>query len=166
MRHTAVPRRPLRVARLIGASALRENLALAALLSVSAIGLALAFPRTDWDGVAWLLVAPVIVTALSRPPRTALRWGWLFGTVFFLVLLRWLGYTFRMYSTIPWPLTWVPIVTLAAYCGLYVGGFAWSVSWIGQRRTPGFALAAAPLLWVAGEWVRSHLLGGSPSGSP
>src|SRR5438046_9897529 len=98
---------------------------------------ALAFPRTDWDGVAWLLVAPVIVTALSRPPRTALRWGWLFGTVFFLVLLRWLGYTFRMYSTIPWPLTWLPIVTLAAYYGLYVGGIASAVSLIGPRSPPG-----------------------------
>ena len=73
--------------RLIAASALREDLALAALLSVSAIGLALAFPRTDWDGVAWLLVVPVIVTALSRAPRVALGWGWFFGTVFFLVLL-------------------------------------------------------------------------------
>ncbi len=139
--------------RLIGASALRENLALAALLSVSAIGLALAFPRTDWDGVVWLLVAPVIVTALSRAPRAALGWGWLFGTVFFLVLLRWLGYTFGVYSAIPWPLTWV------------LGGFAWAVSWIGRRRAPGLALAAAPFLWVAGEWVRSHLLGGFPWGT-
>jgi apolipoprotein N-acyltransferase len=153
------------VGRLIGPSALRENLALAALLSVSAIGLALAFPRTDWDGVVWLLVAPVIVTALSRAPRIALGWGWLFGTVFFLVLLRWLGYTFRVYSTIPWPLTWVPIVTLAAYCGLYAGAFAWAVSWIGGRRGPGLALAAAPFLWVAGEWARSHLLGGFPWGT-
>ncbi|PYM48909.1 MAG: apolipoprotein N-acyltransferase [Candidatus Rokuibacteriota bacterium] len=164
-RPTAVPRRPPRVGRLIGASALRENLALAALLSVSAIGLALAFPRTDWDGVVWLLVAPVIVTALSRAPRAALGWGWLFGTVFFLVLLRWLGYTFGVYSAIPWPLTWVPILALAAYCGLYVGGFAWAVSWIGRRRAPGLALAAAPFLWVAGEWVRSHLLGGFPWGT-
>src|SRR2546426_10152783 len=164
-RPAAVPRRPPRVGRLIGPSALRENLALAALLSVSAIGLALAFPRTDWDGVVWLLVAPVIVTALSRAPRTALGWGWLFGAVFFLVLLRWLGYTFRVYSAIPWPLTWVPIVTLAAYCGLYVGAFAWAGSWIGRRRAPGLALAAAPFLWAAGEWVRSHLLGRVPGGT-
>ena len=132
--------------RLIGASALREDLALAALLSVSAIGLALAFPRTDWDGVAWLLVVPVIVTALSRAPRVALGWGWFFGTVFFLVLLRWLGHTFTVYSAIPWPVMWLPIVALAAYCGLYVGAFTWAVSWIGRRRAPALALAAAPFL--------------------
>jgi apolipoprotein N-acyltransferase len=153
------------VGRLIGPSALREDLPLAAFLSVSAMGLALAFPRTDWDGVAWLLVAPVILTALSRAPRAALRWGWLFGTVFFLVLLRWLGYTFTEYSTIPWPLTWLPIGALAAYCGLYVGAFAWAVSWIGRRRAPALALATAPFLWVTGEWVRAHLLGGFPWGT-
>ena len=151
--------------RLIGAAVLREDLALAGLLSVSAMGLALAFPRTDWDGVAWLLVAPVIVTALSHAPRAALAWGWFFGSVFFLTLLRWLDHTFRVYSAIPWPATWLPIVALAAYCGLYVGGFAWAVSWIGRRRAAGVALAAAPFLWVTGEWVRSHLLGGFPWGT-
>src|SRR2546425_1773636 len=164
-RPAPVPRRSPRVGRLIGASALREDLALAALLSGSAIGLALAFPRTDWDGVAWLLVVPVIVTALGAAPRAALGWGWLFGTVFFLVLLRWLGYTFGVYSAIPWPLTWVPIVALAAYCGLYVGAFTWAVSWIGRRRAPALALAAAPFLWVTGEWVRARLLGGFPWGT-
>jgi apolipoprotein N-acyltransferase len=132
---------------------------------VSALGLALAFPRTDWDGVVWLVVAPVIVTALSRGPRAALGWGWLFGGVFFLVLLRWLGFTFRVYSTIPVPLTWVPIVALAAYCGLYAGAFAAAVSWIGRRRSPALALVAAPFLWVAGEWVRGRLMGGFPWGA-
>jgi apolipoprotein N-acyltransferase len=150
---------------LIGPSALREDLALAALLSVSAMGLALGFPRTDWDGVAWLLVAPVIVTALSRAPRAALGWGWLFGSVFFLVLLRWLDHTFRVYSAIPWPLTWLPIVALAAYCGLYVGVFAWALSWIGRQRGSGIALAAAPFLWVTAEWGRAHLLSGFPWGT-
>ena len=34
---------------------------------------------------------------------------------------RWLDHTFRHYSAIPWPLSWLPILLLAAYCGLYVG---------------------------------------------
>lgn len=138
---------------------------LAALLSVAAVGLALAFPRTDWDGLAWLAVAPVLVTALSRRPRPAFGWGWLFGTVSFLVLLRWLGFTFALYSAIPWPLTWAPILALAAYCGLYVGAVAAAMSWMGLRRSPTLALAVAPFVWVAAEWVRGHLLGGFPWGT-
>src|SRR2546426_5029846 len=59
----------------------------------------------------------------------------------------------------------LPIVALAAYCGLYVGAFTWAVSWIGRRRAPALALAAAPFLWVTGEWVRARLLGGFPWGT-
>ncbi|MEK7385550.1 MAG: hypothetical protein AABZ83_03840, partial [candidate division NC10 bacterium] len=127
---------------------------MAGLLFVAALGLALAFPRTDWDGVAWLVVAPVLVVALARGPRTALGWGWLYGTVFFLVLLRWLGFTFQVYSAIPWPLMWAPIAALAAYCGLYVGAFAAALSWIALRRSAALALAVSPFLWVAAEWAR------------
>ena len=58
---------------------------------------------------------------LVLPPRAAFRDAWLEGTVFFVLLLRWLDHTFRHYSAIPWPLTWLPILLLAAYCALYVG---------------------------------------------
>lgn len=115
--------------------------------------------------MAWIAVAPLIVTALTRAPRAALAWGWLYGLVFFLVLLRWLNFTFRVYSAIPWPLTWGPTFLLAAYCGLYVGGVALALSWIGARRSPTWALITAPFLWVAAEWIRGHLLGGFPWGS-
>ena len=132
---------------------------------MSALGLALAFPRTDWWAMAWIVLTPLLVVALTRPPRAALGWGWLHGTVFFLVLLRWLDHTFRTYSTIPWPVSWLPILTLAAYCGLYTGAVAAALAWITRRRSAGLALLAAPFLWVAGEWVRGRLLGGFPWGT-
>lgn len=108
---------------------------------------------------------PLLVTVLSQGPRAALAWGWLFGTVFFLVLLRWLGFTFGVYSAIPWPLTWAPILALAGYCGLYVGGVAAALAWISGRRSPTLALGAAPFLWVAAEWLRGQILGGFPWGT-
>jgi apolipoprotein N-acyltransferase len=147
----------------VGLLILRPSLPRAAVLAVTALGMALAFPRTDWDGAVWVVLAPLLVTALSRPARAALGWGWFFGTVFFLVLLRWLDFTFRTYSTIPWPLTWGPTLALAAYCGLYIGAFAAAVSWL-ARRSVAWALCASPFLWVGGEWVRGHLFGGFPWG--
>jgi apolipoprotein N-acyltransferase len=129
------------------------------------VALALAYPRPDWEGLAWVALAPVVLTAVSRPPRAAFGWGWLSGTVFFLVLLRWLDFTFRVYSAIPWPLTWLPTLTLAAYCGLYVGLFAAALAWIARRRSPTLALATGPFLWVVGEWIRGHLMGGFPWGN-
>jgi apolipoprotein N-acyltransferase len=148
---------------------LRDTLAAAvgaAALAVAAgAALALAYPRVDLAGAAWIALSPVLFLALTRPPRPALGWGWLAGFVFFLLLLRWLNFTFRVYSEIPWPLTWLPTVLLAGYCGLYCGLVAGAVSWIAARRGASWALLIAPFLWVGAEWVRGHLMGGFPWGS-
>ncbi len=134
------------------------------LLAASGVMGALAFPTTDWSLFGWVCLIPTLLCALVRPPRDALADGWLAGTVFFVVLLRWLDYTFLHYSAIPWPVSWLPILALAAYCGLYVGLTAWAVAWLKARVGPGWALGLAPAIWVAGEWVRGHLMGGFPWG--
>jgi apolipoprotein N-acyltransferase len=141
------------------------HLTQAALLVGSAGVLGLAFPRTDWDGVAWIALAPLLIVACTSRPRLAFAWGWLYGIVFFLVLLRWLNFTFRTFSEIPWPLTWGPVLLLAAWCGLYVAAVSGITAWLAQRRSAGWALLTAPLLWVGGEWLRGHLLGGFPWGN-
>lgn len=125
---------------------------------------ALAFPTTGWSFAAWVWLAPALACALTRTPRQALGDGWLTGTVFFLVLLRWLEHTLRSYSQIPWPLTWLPILALAAYCGLYAAGVTAAVAWLREGWGSGWALAAAPVLWVGGELIRGRLLGGFPWG--
>lgn len=128
------------------------------------LALAAAFPDVDWAGGAWVALAPVLLVALRTAPSAAFGWGWLAGFAFFLFLLRWLNYTFRVYSAIPWPLTWLPTMALAGYCALYVGVVAALVAWITRRRGPSLALLAAPFLWVAAEWARGHVLGGFPWG--
>jgi apolipoprotein N-acyltransferase len=125
---------------------------------------ALAFPTTDWWLFAWVWLVPALLCGLARPPRGALADGWVAGTVFYLVLLRWLDHTFRHFSAIPWPITWLPILALAAYCGLYTALVVAAVAWLRGRIGSGPALAAVPALWVAGEWVRGHLMDGFPWG--
>jgi apolipoprotein N-acyltransferase len=143
----------------------RSHLSQAALLAGSAAILGLAFPRTDWDGAAWFALVPLLIIALGARPRVAFAWGWLYGTVFFLMLLRWLNFTFRTFSAIPWPLTWGPTLLLAAWCGLYIALTAALVAWLRRRRSPAWALATAPFVWVGAEWLRGHLLGGFPWGT-
>ena len=144
---------------------MRDRLPAALAVAVGGFALGLAFPRPDWDTAAWVALTPVILTALGRRARAALALGWFGGLVFFLVLLRWLNFTFRTYSAIPGPLVWVPTMLLAAYCGFFVGAFAAGLSWIAERRSIALALVAAPFLWVAGEWLRGHILGGFPWGA-
>ena len=124
---------------------------------------ALAFPVTGWWPLAWIWLLPALLSALVLPPRAAFRDGWLEGTVFFVLLLRWLDHTFRHYSAIPWPLTWLPILLLAGYCALYLGlAGAW-VAGSGAPRARPRAGDVAPL-WVAGEWLRGWLMDGFPWG--
>ena len=144
---------------------MRAHLGQAAFLVGSAVVLALAFPRTDWDLTAWFALVPLLVVAVSSRPRLAFAWGWLFGIVYFLVLLRWLNFTFRTFSAIPWPLTWGPTLLLAAWCGLYIAAVSGTLGWLAWRRSPAWALATAPALWVGAEWLRGHLLGGFPWGT-
>lgn len=144
---------------------LRAALPQALLLVLAGVTLAMAFPSADWHVTAWWAVVPMLVIAVRVSPRAALAWGWLFGSIFFVVLLRWLNFTFQVYSAIPGPMVWAPTALLAAYCGLFVGGVAWGVSWIGVRLSTAAGLAAAPFLWVAGEWLRGHLFGGFPWGT-
>jgi apolipoprotein N-acyltransferase len=141
----------------------RERLTIAASVVVAGGALALAFPRMHWDGVAWIALTPMLVVALLRGPRRAFLWGWLGGFTFFLGLLQWLNFTFQTFSAIPFPLTWLPTMALAAYCGLWIALVMAVVGWIGTR-SPEAALAVAPFVWVAAEWGRGHLFGGFPWG--
>jgi apolipoprotein N-acyltransferase len=144
---------------------MRAQLAPAALLVGAAGVLGLAFPRTDWDGASWIALVPLLIVVLGARPRTAFAWGWLYGTVFFLMLLRWLNFTFQTFSTIPRPLTWGPTLLLSMWCGLYIAAVSGLVAWLARRRSPAWALATAPFLWVGAEWLRGHLLGGFPWGT-
>jgi apolipoprotein N-acyltransferase len=137
----------------------------AVVLLAAAFVMALAFPRTDWSLTPWIALAPLLAIATIRTPRTAFLWGWASGTVFFLVLLRWLQFTFQVYSAIPWPIVYGPVILLAAYCGFWTGAVAWGVSWLTARRSAALALVLAPFLWVAAEWLRGHLFGGFPWGT-
>jgi apolipoprotein N-acyltransferase len=143
----------------------RDRLGQAAFLAGSAAVLALAFPGANWESVGWYALVPLLVVAVGTTPPAAFGWGWLYGTVFFLTLLRWLDFTFRTFSEIPWPLTWGPTFLLSAWCGLFVALVSGIVGWLARRRSAAWALATAPCLWVGGEWLRGHLLGGFPWGT-
>ena len=137
----------------------------ATVLAVAAFLLALAFPRTDWTLTPWLVVTPLLVVAIVTSPRSAFWWGLLYGGVFFLILLRWLNFTFRVYSSIPGPLAFLPTVLLAAYCAFWLGAVAWAASRVAARWSVAWALGLVPFFWIAGEWLRGHLFGGFPWGT-
>ena len=54
------------------------SVARAAVLGAAGILTALAFPRTDWEILAWVVLAPLLVTAVSRP----VTFGDVFATLY------------------------------------------------------------------------------------
>ena len=131
---------------------------------VTGAAMHLAFPRPGWDLLGWVALTPVLaLAATARTPGRGFLEGWVAGLAFFLLLMRWLTHTMTTFSTMPMPVAVLVVVAMAAYLGLFWGGVAWAVAWLGRRMGPR-ALWLAPALWVTGELLRTYLLSGFPWG--
>jgi apolipoprotein N-acyltransferase len=131
---------------------------------LAGLALHLAYPRPGWDLLGWVSLAPVLALAVTAgSPRRAFVEGWIAGCAFFIPLLRWLTHTMTTYSALTWPLAVLVLVLLAAYLALYWGAVAGLLAWFARTLGPR-AVWAAPVVWVAAELLRTHLLSGFPWG--
>ena len=99
--------------------------------------------------------------------RQAFRTGYLAGAVFWLISLAWLLTLFKT-SPAPAVLILAGYLGLAAYCALFMGGFAMTVSWaaatLGTEKV-WKTLLLTPMIAVIGvafEYGRGVILGGFP----
>jgi apolipoprotein N-acyltransferase len=144
---------------------LRVGLAL-----LSALLLALSFPLTEtFTGLPWLAWGALIPLGLAifpnhrtqTGPKQALWLGWLSGTAAYLTILAWVVIVMQIYGHLPTAVSLLFLFLLAAYVGLYVGLFAAGWRWL-DDRWPRWSWLIAPMLWVALDWLRGHLLSGFP----
>jgi apolipoprotein N-acyltransferase len=109
-----------------------------------------------------LLVA-IARTATSAAPRTLRPFllGLLTGVVYFCGTLYWLTDVMVVFGGLSTLAAAAVALLLIAYLSLFPAVFAHitahGVRWLGPR-----ALLAAPLVWVAAEFARGHLLTGFP----
>jgi len=119
--------------------------------------LALSFPRTDWEFLAWGALIPLFFAVFSQPPRRAALYGFLAGMVFYTVSLSWVTNTLVNYGNIPTVIAWPILLLLAAYLSAYMALFCFLTTKI-SRGHPLYFIALAPFLWTALEYLRStHL---------
>jgi len=127
--------------------------------------LVLAFPRFDFWLLAFVVLAPWLARLPGQSPRTAALGGVAAGLTFFLGSLWWIAETMRRYGDLPagfgLPVAVTVLLVLAAYLSLYVGAFAALLAWLRPTSGASFVLTAAGL-WVALEYLRTHLLSGFP----
>ena len=137
-----------------------------ALAAVSGVLLALSFPRFGHPAISWIALAPLLV-ALSRVPRPDARvpnsfaLGLLAGVIYFTGTLYWITRLMIVYGGMQ-PLVGVLVnALLIAYLALFPALFAVVTRRLVVAHGPS-ALMAAPLVWVATELGRTHLLTGFP----
>ena len=146
--------RNIAIERLRTARALEWGVAL-----LSAIALALAFPRAQQ---AWL--APVGAAGLfwvwQRLPAAKAFWaGWFAGVVFFGISFSWFTYTVGSYvGSLAFAVVIIPAAIEALAFGLSALGFHAALRW----APPWLAPAAGAAIFTVFEWLRSVDVTGVP----
>ena len=135
----------------VGRLAVRRARTAYLLAALSALALSLAFPPAEISWLAYLAPVPLLMMAVRTASRRHVFWaGYLGGFIFFGANLHWVI-----------PITAVGWFALVAYTGLYWAVFAWGVRRLDEALRVPLALAA-PVLWVALEFVRGWLMTGLP----
>lgn len=127
------------------------------LAGAAGILLAMAFPRFNIAGLAWVAPGLLIFAAHNKSRCDAFRVGYAGGLVFWLVSLYWLLLIPAGAYPIP---GWI---ALSAFMAMYFGAWLWLVQWKADswsmRLIWSLTGAAA---WVAMEMIRARFLGGFP----
>ncbi|HEX8495475.1 MAG TPA: apolipoprotein N-acyltransferase [Pyrinomonadaceae bacterium] len=131
----------------------------AALSALSALLLIFSFPDFNLWPLAWVALVPLFLAIARNPGRgRAFLTGWLMGTLFFYGSCYWLTHAAVRYGGIPSWIAFLLLVPGALIVGLFPGLCAWLLA-RALMRWGVRALFAAPLFWVALEWVRLGVTG-------
>ena len=138
------------------APSLRE----AGLASSSAVLLILSFPNFDLWWLAWIGLVPLLVAvATTSRKRTAFILGLIWGTIFFYGTCWWLTHPMIHFAGVaPWlayPLLLLPVVFVSVFLALTCA----SITLVVKRFGSTAILVAAPIVWIAFDWLRSAVTG-------
>lgn len=126
----------------------------------SGVLLALSFPQPGISALAWFAFVPLFLASAGATPAVGFKLGFTAGCAAYAGILYWLNIVMTTYGKLHWTVSGSLYLTLAAYLALYPGVILWLVRRCAARRIS--LLLSFPVLWVAGELIRSYLLTGFP----
>jgi len=130
---------------------------------ISGVLAGLAFPKFELAFTAWIALLPLL-WVLTRPaPVPGFRAGWASGFLFYAVLLSWVPAVPKHYGGLSSGFSLLIFLLFALFLGIFWGGPAALFTRI-RRRSPAAAVWIFPCLWVASEWILTHILTGFPWG--
>jgi len=135
------------------------------LASLSAVLLVLSFPNFDFWWLAWIGLAPLLfAVATTSRKRNAFVLGLIWGTIFFCGTCWWLTHPMIHYADaaggakIPAWLAYLLFALPVLFVSIFPAVACASISRL-VSRFGSFAVLAAPLVWVAFDWLRGAVTG-------
>jgi apolipoprotein N-acyltransferase len=126
---------------------------------VSALLLILSFPPFELSFLAWVALAPLLkVIAEGVTVRRALWLGWLAGIEFTFFAENWIAHSMTHFGQMLTVVAYAVAMVFAAILAVFPAIFAASMAML-TRRFGWKAIAFAPAVWVATEWLRPILTG-------
>lgn len=119
----------------------------------SGLALWLAFPPAEWHGLVWCALVPLLLLVRSERKVAAYCGAWLGGLVFWLLATEWV----RLTDPDAWPAWLLMAVVLSGFWPLTL-----ALTRLGVLRLGLPLPIAAPIVWVALEYIRAYVLTGFP----
>ncbi|HKQ75606.1 MAG TPA: apolipoprotein N-acyltransferase [Blastocatellia bacterium] len=126
---------------------------------VSALLLILSFPPFELSFLAWVALAPLLkVIAEGVTVRRALWLGWLAGIEFTFFAENWIAHSMTHFGQMLTVIAYAVAMLFAAILAIFPAIFAAAMAELTRRFGP-WAMAFAPAVWVATEWLRPIVTG-------
>jgi apolipoprotein N-acyltransferase len=130
--------------------------------ALSGLLLVACFPKIHLPGLVWVACLPMLVAlAGEKRLKQAFLLGYLCGACFFAGSCYWFVEVMEVYGRLAPALAVGVLILFVIIDSSFFGGFGLAMGWA-ARRSPGWALAASPFLWVAMELARTYLITGFP----
>lgn len=128
---------------------------------ISGAALVLCFPTFDYAPLAFVAMAPFLISLCGKEGRSAFMAGLAFGLPYFFGTNYWLYHSMSKYGGLDVVTSCLLVFLLAFVLSIFTGIFATLYS-KRIRKTSLPALFVAPLFWVLLEYLRSFIFTGYP----
>ncbi|MCK9229306.1 MAG: apolipoprotein N-acyltransferase [Syntrophales bacterium] len=126
----------------------------------SGVLLVLAFPKFNQDYLIWAAFVPLFFALRNARPAEAFRLGLVAGLIFNAGLIYWIVYVASYYGNLPLAFSTAVLALFSLYLAFYTAVFSFLATVANRRGIP--LIVAAPPLWTALEYLKSHLFTGFP----
>jgi apolipoprotein N-acyltransferase len=130
--------------------------------ALSGILLVACFPKIHLPGLVWVACLPLLVVlAGEKRLMRAFLLAYVCGAFFFAGSCYWFVIVMEFYGHLAPALAVVVLILFVIIDSTFFGAFGLAMGWA-ARRSPGWALALSPFLWMAMELARTYLITGFP----